>query len=117
MDKAAYHGLTFRYDVGIDGDILKSPISDSYKEFMRGAYSVISPRYYRVIGEAPRKMDDGTHINVNETIDRSVFDRWRHENAYRPPNLEEWAKRHNVTAGDIHQSVMADDPNVAAALS
>ena len=31
--------------------------------------------------------DDGSHININETIDVTVFERWRAEPNYRPANL------------------------------
>ena len=33
---------------------------------------------------------------LNESIDASVFERWRALDAYRPRNLAEWAKRHAV---------------------
>ena len=38
MKKASLHGLTFRNDVEIDGNFLKSQIGDSYREFMGGFY-------------------------------------------------------------------------------
>ena len=37
-----------------------------------------------------------THTNVNETIDASVFQRWRADPNYRPVNLVEWARRKKV---------------------
>lgn len=40
--------------------------------------------------------DDGSHINVNEMIDVSVFERWQADLTYRPANLVGWAQRKNV---------------------
>jgi uncharacterized protein (DUF2235 family) len=114
MRKASLHGLAFRNDVDLDGDVLKAAIADSYRGFAHGAYARFRSRYYRPIGEAPKERDDGTHSNVNETIDASVFDRWRQDSRYRPPNLAEWAARHKVTLADLRNSVIADGPQAAA---
>jgi uncharacterized protein (DUF2235 family) len=114
MEKASIHGLTFKNDVDIDGDVLKAPISDSHAEFMRGIYSVFSGRHHRSIGAAPDVREDGTHSTVNETIDLSVFDRWRVDETYRPPSLVDWAKRRGAENAMPHHSVRADDPGVIA---
>lgn len=114
MKKASLYGLTFRNDVDIDGDILAAPIRDSYKEFMSGAYSKTSRPFFRTMGQEPDVRDDGTHTNVNETIDQSVFDRWRTEPTYRPPNLTEWASRKKVDPAKLSTSVRADNPTVVA---
>ena len=114
MKKASLFGLTFRDDVDIDGDILTAPINDSYKEFMDGVYSKGSRQFYRTIGQEPDVRDDGTHANVNETIDQSVFDRWRTVPTYRPSNLSEWASRKKIDPTKLMNSVRADDPAVAA---
>jgi uncharacterized protein (DUF2235 family) len=114
MKKASLHGLTFRNDVDLDGDALKADISDSYQDFMDGVYCRVSKRYYRPIREPPLKKEDGTHTNVNETIDGSVFDRWKYVAEYRPPNLMDWAKRHQLDIAKLNNSVLADAPNIAA---
>lgn len=114
MSKASLHGLSFRKDVELDGDLLKAEISDSYRKFMRGIYRGFSWRNYRPIGEPPRVGADGTHSNVNETIDATVFDRWRQVPNYRPPNLAEWASRYNVKIENLDKAVRADNPTVAA---
>jgi uncharacterized protein (DUF2235 family) len=114
MKKASLHGLTFRNDVDIDGDAVTAAITDSYKEFARGAYSKFYKPHFRPIGEDPDVRDDGTHANVNETIDKSVFDRWRSAPDYRPPNLTEWATRKKVDPAKLTNSVRADDPTVIA---
>jgi len=72
------------------------------------------PPQVRTIGEKPDVRDDGTHTNVNETIDQSVFERWRAVPTYRPPNLADWAARKKVDLAKLSNSVRADDPAVAA---
>jgi uncharacterized protein (DUF2235 family) len=114
MKKASLNGLTFRNDVDIDGDILTAPINDSYKEFMDGAYSKASRPFFRTIGQDPDVRDDGSHTNVNETIDQSVFDRWRTVPTYRPSNLAEWASRKKVDPARLNASVRSDNPNTVA---
>lgn len=112
MKKAEARGLTFRSEVDLDGDPITAPIADSYGEFADGWYKHISSPYYRVIGRPPLASDDGMHVDVNETIDRSVFDRWRVDPKYRPVNLVEWARRTRVDPGQVWTSVRADDPRV-----
>lgn len=85
-----------------------------YKEFMSGAYCKMSHRHYRHIGADPEKREDGTHRNVNETIDTSLFDRWREVPQYRPPNLNDWAERKSVDPASFRQSVTADNPKIGA---
>jgi hypothetical protein len=110
MKKASSHGFAFKNDVDLDGDALKAEIFDSYREFMHGAYSKFSRRYYRQIGEGPREDDDGSHTNVNETIDASVFERYRADSKYRPPGMAEWARRYQVDATELKNSVKANEP-------
>lgn len=112
MRKAASHGLSFRYDIDLDGDLYQAPIADSYAAFGGGAYSVISARHYRVVGEDPRIEKSGKHINVNETIDASVFERRRLNSVYRPLSLVEWAKRRKLDLDRITSSVLADDASL-----
>ncbi len=113
MKKAESQGLTFRSEVDLDGDDVTAQIKDSYKEFMYGAYSVVSRPFFRTIGAAPDVRDDGTHTNVNETIDANVFKRWRADPTYRPQNLVEWAQHKHVDPSKFESSVRADDPTVA----
>jgi uncharacterized protein (DUF2235 family) len=113
MKKAELHGLTFRSEVDLDGDDVTGPIADSYKSFGGGFYAMVFPRLYRTIGREPDVRDDGSHININETIDANVFKRWRADQTYRPANLVEWAKRRGVDPAQFHTSVRADDPRVS----
>jgi len=112
MKKAELQGLTFRSDVEQDGDALSEPIKDSYKEFGGGWYAKFSSPAYRMIGRGPEKRGGETYANVNETIDASVFERWRADSNYRPSNLLEWAERHDVDPAKLMTSVRADDPSV-----
>lgn len=112
MKKAESHGLTFRSEVELDGDALTAPIADSYKSFASGLYAMVSPPLERTIGRDPDVREDGTHTNVNETIDAGVFARWRSDRTYRPANLAEWAQRKTVDPAQLQSSVRADDPRV-----
>ncbi|KST61682.1 hypothetical protein AO398_00345 [Methylobacterium sp. GXS13] len=114
MEKAQSHGLEFRSAVELDGDALKAPTVDSYALFGRGFYKLVSSPLYRVIGRDPEVREDGSHTNVNETIDVTVFDRWRADPGYRPENLAAWAERKKVDPAQIRTSVRADDPTAAA---
>lgn len=53
------------------------PITNSYKEFLGGAYSQLTPPYYRDIGNTPFGQ---------EAIDPSVEDRLKHDAQYKPKN-------------------------------
>ena len=112
MKKAESQGLSFRSEVSLDGDALAAPIADSYGEFGYGLYARVSSPLYRVVGQEPDVREDGSHINVNETIDASVFERWRADPAYRPTNLVEWANRKKVDPAQFQTSIRADDPSV-----
>lgn len=114
MKKAQSQGLAFRNEVDLDGDALSAPLADSYKEFAYGLYSMVTSPLYRTIGAEPDVRDNGTHVNVNESIDKSVFDRWRADPSYRPRNLIEWADRKHADPAQIKGSVRGDDPKVAA---
>jgi uncharacterized protein (DUF2235 family) len=110
MKKAESQGLSFRSDVYLDGDAVTAPITDSYRLFGYGLYHIFSSPLYRTIGREPDVRDDGSHINVNETIDASVFARWRLDPTYRPANLVEWARRKKADPAQLQTSVLADDP-------
>ena len=114
MKKASLHGLTFRADVDLDGDELKAEVTNSYRKFMYGIYRLFSPRYFRPIGAPPKQVENGTESSVNETIDASVFARWKSRADYRPPNLADWADRHGANIASLTGSVLANDPAQAA---
>jgi uncharacterized protein (DUF2235 family) len=106
LDKATRTGLQFKRTITLKGDEYMAKPVDSYASFLHGAYRAITlgRRHYRTIARPPvptRKMP-GSSWSVNETIDPSVFDRWRAVPGYRPKNLAAWAKRHSVKPEDIH---------------
>lgn len=114
MQKAGSLGLAFRNELELDGNEHRGEISDSFKEFLKGAYSWVSRRSYRHIAPVPFVGLTGTHTRVNETIDGSVFQRWRDDSNYRPPNLVEWGERKMVDPVEIRGSVLAHSPGIAA---
>lgn len=71
--KAALAGLAFTgpFAPAVDAE-LATP-NPSYKDFLHGAYRFFKPPWQRVIGGG-----------VNETIDASVWAKWRAQAAYRP---------------------------------
>jgi hypothetical protein len=111
MDKAALHGLTFRRELDPEVPDKPPPISDSYSEFLGGAYKLVTlgRPYYRPIGTDPAP-SSSTQMreNINETIDASVFERCWADDAYRPPNLTDWTARRKVDLKAISTSVRAD---------
>lgn len=115
MRKAESHGLSFRSEIELDGEAVTAPISDSYKAFGSGWYAKIFSPLYRTIGREPDVRDDGSHVNINETIDVSVFKRWQADPTYRPDNLVEWSQRKKVDPARLRTSVRADDPHVEVA--
>ena len=112
MKKAESQGLSFRSEVDLDGDDVTGVIADSYKSFGSGVYARAFPPFYRTIGQEPDVRENGTHTDINETIDANVFKRWRADLSYRPTNLVEWAQRKKVDPAQFQTSVRADDPNV-----
>lgn len=118
MKKAIDHGLLFKDTVVIDGDENICDIHDSLKEMAHGIYEFVTlgKHYYRPIGAEPLDAGDAIKTTINETIDATVFDRWRADSTYRPQNLADWASRRGVDPGTLKQAVLAKDatPNAAA---
>jgi uncharacterized protein (DUF2235 family) len=116
MNKAIAHGLEFKDNVVIDGDENTCPIRDSLAEMAHGIYEVLTlgKHYYRSIGAEPRDTGDAVESTINETIDGTVFDRWRADETYRPPNLKEWAARRGVDPSALKQAVWAKDATAIA---
>ena len=118
MEKAIAHGLLFKDSVVIDGDENTCPIHDSLKEMAHGIYEIVTlgKHYYRPIGAEPVETGDAIKTTINETIDATVFGRWRVDSTYRPQNLADWASRRKVDPGTLKQAVLAKDatPIVAA---
>jgi uncharacterized protein (DUF2235 family) len=91
-------GLGFTDSVSATAEDRRGPVRDSYASFLKGTYRFLRlgrGRHWRAIGRPPRptKRLKGLSYTLNETIDESVFDRWRDDPGYRPANLADWAKR------------------------
>lgn len=114
--KASALGLTFRDGFAPETDAAAGNVADSYGEFMWGLYRLftLGRAYQRPIGVPPRDEGPGV-VNINETIDASVFDRWRADPTYRPPGLQSWAEAKQLDPGKITTSVRTDDPTTAVA--
>ncbi|MGY3690539.1 uncharacterized protein (DUF2235 family) [Bradyrhizobium sp. USDA 3240] len=114
MDKAAGVGLVFRDQVAIDSSQIVPPVTDSYRNFAYGLYRFVSRPFYRPVGLAPDVGTQATTMRINETIDGSVFDRWRADNSYRPSNLAKWAREKGVEPTALLGAVRATDPKMSA---
>jgi hypothetical protein len=112
--KRAVKERTIRLVVATDAACEGLNLQTLGKEFAYGLYSKVTWPLYRTIGAEPDVQDNGTHVNVNESIDKSVFDRWRSDPSYRPRSLVEWADRKHVDPTRITGSVRADDPKTSA---
>jgi uncharacterized protein (DUF2235 family) len=110
MDKAAGLGLVFLDRVVIDTAQVTPQINDSYREFGHGYYRFFSRRFYRPVGLPPDKGTQATTSRINETIDGSVFERWRADRTYRPPNLVAWSKEKGVDPAKLNGAALATDP-------
>jgi uncharacterized protein (DUF2235 family) len=112
MDKAIARGLQFKDKVVIDGNENTCPIHDSLAEMAHGIYEVLTfgQHYYRIIGSEPVDTGDAVTTTINETIDATVFERWRTDGTYRPKKLSDWGKKRDVDPATINLSVRADDP-------
>lgn len=119
MSKAIAHGLQFNDNVVIDGDENTCPIRDSLAEMAHGIYEILTlgRHYYRPIGAEPVDTGDAVETTINETIDATVFARWRADETYRPPNLSEWATRRSVDPSTLTQPVRANDATAIAPLT
>jgi hypothetical protein len=113
MEKADKLGLAFREKVDVEDGAFLDPIVDSYEPFLCGLYKYASAPYFRPLGEPAVEKDGYLVQAINETIDVSVFDRWRKNPNYRPPNLKQWSERHGIDPGKIGTPVRADDPRAA----
>lgn len=76
-------------------------------------HRLVSRPFYRPVGLAPDKGSQATTSRINETVDGSVFDRWRADKSYRPENLASWAKTRGVDPAEFAGAVRTDDPKIS----
>lgn len=114
MAKAQLHGLVFRDTVNIDGDEALAEIHNSFAEMAYGIYQAAKlwRPYYRPVGTDPTITGTVTTSTINETIDGSVFDRWRADPQYRPANLVKWADNRHVKVESLQGAVRANDSSI-----
>lgn len=93
MEKAGGLGLAYRGALRLKGKEHLGPIHDSSADFLYGFYALakLGRRFHRMIAPPPKPVTNGTAVTVNETIDGSIFDRWRDDPLYRPPSIARWA--------------------------
>jgi uncharacterized protein (DUF2235 family) len=112
MQKARLHGLLFKDTVVIDGDENQAVIHDSFGSMAGGIYRAVKlgRPFYRTVGAQPSvDAADTVTTMINETIDGTVFDRWRQDGAYRPANLAAWAHGRGTDVSSLQGSRRADD--------
>jgi uncharacterized protein (DUF2235 family) len=109
VSRAQQNGMAFRFAVPLDGAEHLDPVVDSYSEFLHGGFKVATfgHRYYREIGRPTRDVGQGLVDTVNETIDATVFDRWRRDKTYRPRNFARWANSKGIDPVTIKTTVCA----------
>lgn len=108
MGKAELHGLKFRPEVAADLPDPKAPIADSYATFGPWLLRLFTPRFYRPVASPPAEGTKLVTSRINETIDGTVFERWRSNPNYRPPNLLAWADRLRVDPASVEGAVLAE---------
>jgi uncharacterized protein (DUF2235 family) len=113
MGKAIEHGLEFKGTVELDEGATACPVRDSLGEMAHGFYEALTfgKHYYRPIGIDPVETDKGCVSTINESIDSTVFARWKVDPTYRPKNLLEWSERRKVDPATLSSSVSASDPS------
>jgi uncharacterized protein (DUF2235 family) len=112
--KAEFHGMKFLFDLDAHDESCEASINDSFKEMFFGLYALakFEKPYFREIGSDPVLTSNLKTVTVNETIDRSVFERIRRCGDYAPANLTDWARRRGVDLKSIDSSLRADDPKI-----
>jgi uncharacterized protein (DUF2235 family) len=117
MEKAKARGLVFK-DVPSYVSGQEGKINNSFIEMAYGIYAFfhLFLPFYRRIGQATMGSGKNAKYIVNETIDETVFARWRMDSRYRPNNLKRWAARYKVDPEKITSSVHADEPSAQVSL-
>ena len=82
QDKAEAAGLKLDTKVQVGANDHLGEINDSFKEFMFGIYQVFKKRHPRPFGKG-----------VNETVNESVWQRWKQMPDYRPETLRDHPDR------------------------
>ncbi|WP_239024865.1 DUF2235 domain-containing protein [Sphingomonas corticis] len=110
-EKAHAAGLKLNSPISMPMNAIDGEITDSFGQFMFGLYKLAKRGipFERTIQAAAVEKDRGWVDTVSETIDASVFDRWRRYDAYRPPALSRWARDMGIDPEKISTAVSAVD--------
>lgn len=113
VEKAKSKGLTFKNLPADSGDE-RGQVNNSFIEMAFGLYALLHLfiPFQRKIGRKTVGSSENTKYVVNETIDGSVFDRWRSDASYRPKSIARWSDKFSVSPESIRSAVRADDPNI-----
>jgi uncharacterized protein (DUF2235 family) len=116
MSKAQLHGLTFRQDITVESGAYTAELYDSFvaqdiPDVILNVFQQQGARYWRKIDRAPEPRVNTNIHTINESIDKSVFERYRADPTYRPQNLLDWAQKHERELATLTTSVRADDPS------
>jgi hypothetical protein len=103
--------MEFSFELSKSDESVAASISNSFREMSFGLYYCLrlGRPFYRTIGALPVTQNNTRTVTVNETIDRSVFERIRKVADYEPRNLAEWSHRLGLKPEAIVTSVRADD--------
>jgi uncharacterized protein (DUF2235 family) len=111
QERAAECGLAFTRRVTPGAGDHRLPLADSFATFLHGLYRILrrNRRHYRPIGLRVVRTPAGRTRPLNETIDASVFDRWREDAGYRrrSRNLSGWARARGIEPATVHGTVPA----------
>jgi hypothetical protein len=110
--KAEALGLALRETIDVDDGAELAAVVDSYASFLLGAYRLSSQRFSRPIGTPEVQVDGYWVATINETIDASVFQRWKSDPGYRPEGIKAWAARIGFDIDTASDDVRADDPRL-----
>lgn len=109
QSKASDVGLAMTETFVAQPTAYRGPITDSFATFMFGIYRLLklNRRFDRTIQADTVLKGTGTVETVNETIDASVFERYRADARYRPKPLTFWAAKRSVDPAAIDHSISA----------
>jgi uncharacterized protein (DUF2235 family) len=107
--KASEAGLRMTVPPSLPAAAFRGPITDSYGAFMFGIYKLLKGGrdFVRTIAAPRVEKERGWVETVAETIDESVFDRYRADESYRPAGLAAWSHRLKVDPASIKGTVDA----------
>jgi uncharacterized protein (DUF2235 family) len=111
--QAEKRGLAIAGLPPLQGDEARVNINPPKITLAYALYRLVRPfKHYRPIGSGPMEKKSRAGVvgrvqPIDETIDASVFERWRHDQDYRPEPLLRWSARTGVDPANVTGSVKA----------